>query len=474
MKLRKLNIPILFATGLLMMGCADDFLDVPSQERVEAEHSGENYHPETLVNGVYGMFTDWNYGFAFLGISEIISDNANKGSSPTDTGTDKDILDALTYTSTAASFASLWEHWYKSIGRASEAILYAQEYEMEDESYRQRLIAEARFLRALNYFYLVRGWGDIPIQEIDLIDRAPTDQVYDYIETDLNFAIENLPVKSAYAAKDLGRATKGAAQALLAKVHLYQQEWQPAYDLAQAVINSGEYGLEADYATIWRSTGENGTESIFEFQARGESIAHGVQQYSQVQGPRGGTAGIGWGFNVPSDNLLEAFNTENDEIRRDATIIFRGEILYDGREIFNTENPMYNEKAYSSANGGADDTDKNIRYLRLGELYLIKAEAANELGNSAEALSALNAIRSRVELPTISNSDQSALRQSIWKERRLELAFEHDRWFDLVRTKQAEVAMPAAGKNFLTKHYLFPIPNNQLIQTPDMQQNTGW
>lgn len=250
MKLRKLNIPILFATGLLMMGCADDFLDVPSQERVEAEHSGENYHPETLVNGVYGMFTDWNYGFAFLGISEIISDNANKGSSPTDTGTDKDILDALTYTSTAASFASLWEHWYKSIGRASEAILYAQEYEMEDESYRQRLIAEARFLRALNYFYLVRGWGDIPIQEIDLIDRAPTDQVYDYIETDLNFAIENLPVKSAYAAKDLGRATKGAAQALLAKVHLYQQEWQPAYDLAQAVINSGEYGLEADYATI--------------------------------------------------------------------------------------------------------------------------------------------------------------------------------------------------------------------------------
>lgn len=193
-----------------------------------------------------------------------------------------------------------------------------------------------------------------------------------------------------------------------------------------------------------------------------------------MQGPRGGTAGIGWGFNVPSDNLLEAFNTENDEIRRDATIIFRGEILYDGREIFNTENPMYNEKAYSSANGGADDTDKNIRYLRLGELYLIKAEAANELGNSAEALSALNAIRSRVELPTISNSDQSALRQSIWKERRLELAFEHDRWFDLVRTKQAEVAMPAAGKNFLTKHYLFPIPNNQLIQTPDMQQNTGW
>ena len=135
---------------------------------------------------------------------------------------------------------------------------------------------------------------------------------------------------------------------------------------------------------------------------------------------------------------------------------------------------MYNEKAYSSANGGADNTDKNIRYLRLGELYLIKAEAANELGNSSEALNALNAIRTRVELPEVTSSDQTALRAAIWKERRLELAFEHDRWFDLVRTKQAETAMPAAGKNFQQKHYLFPIPNNQLIQTPEMQQNPGW
>ena len=474
MKLRNLNITLLFAAGLLMTSCAEDFLDVPSQEKVEAEHSDENYHPEALVNGVYGMFTDWNYGFAFLGITEIISDNANKGSSPTDTGTDKDILDALTHTSTAASFSSMWEHWYKSIGRATEAITYAEGYEMSDESYRQRLIAEARFLRALNYFYLVRGWGDIPIQEVDLIQRAPVNEVYDYIEADLTFAIDHLPVKSAYAAKDLGRATKGAAQALLAKVFLYQKEWQQAYDLAQAVMTSGEYALEADYATLWRSSTENGSESIFEFQARGESIAHGVRQYSQTQGPRGGTAGIGWGFNVPSDNLLEAFEAENDEIRRDATIIFRGETLYDGREIFNTENPMYNEKAYSSANGGADNTDKNIRYLRLGELYLIKAEAANELGNSSEALNALNAIRTRVELPEVTSSDQTALRAAIWKERRLELAFEHDRWFDLVRTKQAETAMPAAGKNFQQKHYLFPIPNNQLIQTPEMQQNPGW
>ncbi len=474
MKFRNLNIALLAAAGLLMTGCSKDFLDVPSQEVIEAEDSNENYSPEVLVNGIYGMFTDWKYGFSFLGITEIISDNSDKGSSPTDTGGDKDILDNLTYTSTAGSFAALWEQWYKSIGRATNSIQYTEEYGLTDETLKNRYIGEARFLRALNYFWLVRGWGDVPIQEKDLIIRAPQAEVYAYIEADLQFAINNLPDKSKYAAKDLGRATKGAAQGLLSKVYLYQGKWQQAFDMAQAVIGSGEYSLEPDYAKIWRLAGENGSESLFEVQARGSSIAHGIQQYSQTQGPRGGAAGIGWGFNTPSQNLLNAFNAEKDDIRRDATIIFRNETMFDGLQIGNTENEMYNEKAYSSANGGAGDTDKNLRYLRLGEIYLIKAEAANELGNTSEALTALNAVRSRVKLANSTASGQVAIRQAIWKERRLELAMEHDRWFDLVRTKQAEAAMKAAGKPFLPKHYLFPIPDNQLIQTPDMVQNTDW
>ncbi|MGO1242736.1 MAG: RagB/SusD family nutrient uptake outer membrane protein [Sphingobacterium sp.] len=474
MKIRILNITLLTAAGLLFNGCAEDFFDVTSQEVVEADESGEYYPPETFVNGIYGMFTDWNYAFSYLGITEIISDNADKGSAATDSGGDKDILDNLTYTATAGSFSSLWEHWYKSIGRASQAITYIEEYGLTDLTLQKRLIAEARFLRALNYFFLVRGWGDIPIQDEDLTLRVPQDQVYGYIETDLQFAIDNLPLKSAYADKDLGRATKGAAQALKAKVHLYQGEWQQAYDLAQEVLSSGEYNLESDYAKIWRLAGENGPESIFEFQARGVSIAHGIHQYSQTQGPRGGAANLGWGFNTPSENLLKAFEDENDDIRKDATIIFRGETMYDGREIGSSENAMYNEKAYSSANGGATDTDKNLRYLRLGELYLIKAEAANELGNTAEAQTALNTIRSRVKLPNTKASSQDQLRQAIWKERRLELAFEHDRWFDLIRTKQAEAAMSAAGKTFQDKQYLFPIPNAQLIQTPELGQNNGW
>jgi len=476
MKINKLYIAIALSAGLTLHSCKDSkFLDVPSKENVEAEDSGTVYTPEQFVNGVYGMFTDWDYAFSFLGITEMISDNADKGSSATDSGGDKLLLDNLTYTSTAGSFQSMWARWYKSIGRATRAIEYTEGFGLTDEAYKNRLIGEARFLRALNYFYLVRGWGDVPIQERDYIKREPAVEVYAHIEADLQFAIDNLPIKSAYAAKDLGRATKGAAQGLLSKVYLYQSKWQQAADLAKTVINSGGYGLESDYAKIWRLEGENGPESLFEWQARGSSIAHGIKQYSQVQAPRGGAVALGWGFNIPSQNLLDAFNAEKDDIRRDATIIFRGETLYDGRLIDSgVENPMYNEKAYSSANGGAEHTDKNVRYLRLGEIYLILAEAANELGNSNEALDALNMIRTRVKLPKITTTDQAQLRQLIWKERRLELAFEHDRWFDLVRTKQAKAAMTGNGKTFQDKMLLFPIPENQRIQTPEMPQNPGW
>ena len=474
MKINYKKIACLTFAFAVLVGC-DDFLDGDSRENVTEEDSNQNFEPVQFVNGIYGMMTSWDYAFSYLGITEIISDNADKGSSPGDPGGDKGLLDGLTFTATAGSVEAMWTNWYKAIGRASYSINYTENYGLTDVAYKNRLIGEAKFLRAYHYFFLVRAFGDVPLQHVDLIVRAPKDQVYDFIEQDLLEAIQVLPEKSEYAPADLGRATKGAAKALLAKVYLYQKDWQNAYEYADEVITSGEYGLEPDYAQIWRANTENGVESIFEVQARGVALAHGVQQYSETQGARG-PSGWGWGFNTPSQNLLDAFNAEGDVIRRDATIIFRGETLYDGREVSNAvENPMYNEKAYSSANAGAGDGDKNIRVLRLAEIYLIRAEAANELNNQDVALSSLKEVRDRVNLGEITTRDQALLRTLIWKERRLELAFEHDRWFDLVRTGQAAQAMQANGKPFeVGKHELFPIPNAQLIQTPAMGQNLNW
>ena len=426
-----------------------------------------------LVNGIYGEMTEWDYAFSWLGVTEIISDNADKGSSPTDGGSDKLILDNLEHTAATGSIDAMWTRFYKTIGRANQSIRYTENYGLTDQSYKNRLVGEAKFLRALHYFWLVRMFGDVPIQEIDntesWVTRRSKADVYAYIEQDLLDAISLLPNKNQYPSADLGRATKGAAQGLLAKVYLYEEKWQQAYDMAGNVMTSGQYGLESDYAKIWRVAGENGVESLFEVQARGQSVAHGVQQYSQTQGARG-TGGWGWGFNVPSQNLLNAFNAAGDNIRRDATIIFRGETLYDGRLVPNTvENPMYNEKAYSSANLGDADGDKNIRILRYGEILLIRAEAATHIG--ADAATPLNLVRTRVNLAPIS----SPTKEDVWKERRLELAFEHDRWFDIVRTGQGKAAMSANGKVFVVgKHELFPIPNNQIIQTPTIGQNPNW
>ncbi|MEG0930710.1 RagB/SusD family nutrient uptake outer membrane protein [Algoriella sp.] len=458
-----------------LSSCTSDFLNVDSQENIAIDDQASQ-SPEKYVNGIYGMFTDWDYAFSWLGVTEMISDNADKGSSSTDNGGDKRDLDELLHSSTTGSIEAMWKRFYKTIGRASYSIKYTTESSITDVE-KNRLIGEAKFLRAVSYFYLVRMFGDTVIQELDVPAsyslRKPKAEVYAYIETDLLDAIQKLPTKNEYAAKDLGRATKGAAQALLAKVYLYQGKNQQAYDMATAVVNSGIYDLESDYATTWRKETENGKESLFEIQARGDVVAHGVQQYSETQGARG-TGGWGWGFNVPSQNLLDAFNTEGDVIRRDATIIFRGETLYDGRLVpTSVENPMYNEKAYSSANLNAADGDKNIRVIRFSEVLLIQAEAANEIGQ--DALTPLNRVRTRVKLAPVASMIKDQLRLKIWNERRLELAFEHDRWFDLVRTGQAKELMAKNGKTFVTgKHELFPIPNGQIIQTPTMTQNPGW
>lgn len=471
----KLKIAALtLATGFMFASC-DDFVEDVEVTVPEAENSEEDFEPVNFLTGVYGMHTDFSYAFSYLGITEMISDNADKGSSPTDSGTDKRELDNLTHTSSSVSVRAMWTQWYKTIGRASQTIALTQEYTGQSAAPAQRVIAEAKFLRALNYFWLVRSFGDVPLQHIDLIDRAPASEVYAYIEQDLTEAIAALPNKNEYSNLDVGRASKGSAQGLLAKVYLYQKKWQQAADMANNLITSGQYDLEPDYATVWRASSENGPESVFEIQARGEIPQHGVQQYSQTQGARG-PSGWGWGFNSPSQNLEDAFNAEGDVIRRDATIIFAGETLFDGREVSaSVENPRYNEKAYSSANAGQSDGDKNVRILRFSEILLIRAEALNELGQSAAALVPLNRVRARVNLPAVTTTDQTSLRPLIWKERRLELAMEHDRFYDLVRTGQAKTALAADGKTFIEgKHELFPIPNDQLVQTPEMTQNPGW
>lgn len=485
---KNILISALALSGLFLSACSDDYLDVNPTASVSTQDLSLYNNDEgakSFVTAIYAKFLDWDMStFAWIGITSIITDDADKGSSPGDSGSDKDLLDALNINATTPSFNEIWRANYKGINRANQALEFIPKLDKANSNLRSRLIGEAKFLRAFMYFTLVKGWGGVPIvdkvadasNETDrqmLLSRRSKEEVYAFIIKDLEEAAAALPEKSAYTGADVGRATKGAAYALLAKVYLYQKNWTKVIENCDKVVG---YSLTPNFQDIYKVSGENNAESIFEIQGFGGASMPGIQQYSQVQGARG-AGGWGWGFNTPSQSLVDAYNSEGDLIRRNATIIMKPTTLYDGRVVPSTvENNYYNYKAYSSNFTGSDDSDANIRYLRYSEVLLMRAEALNEQNQTANAATFLNQVRTRAGLAGTTATTQVAMRAAIYKERRLELAMEHDRWFDLIRTGQAQAAMTANGKTFIVgRHELFPIPQSFIDEAKGMSvQNPGY
>lgn len=506
----KTKIILSILTGsLILNSCKSDFLDVPLQGLPTAE-TDPNL-AQNLVIGVYNSLMLGEafgaqgdaHGIAFVSATNIISDDADKGSTASDQAGTVGVLDNFTHTPTNLFVQSLWAGHYNGIAKANNAIAIVEKSQLPDAE-KNKLLGEVRFIRGYYYFNLVRWFGGVPkilrvpVNAEDANSdpvfqtRASVAEIYDVIKTDMQFAVDNLPLRAQTQA---GRISKGTAQAMLSKVYLYLKDYPKAYQLSKDVMNSGQYNLLADYAQIWRQAGDNSREAIFEIQTGVfNNSDFGVNTYSMFQGPRvggkGGWRDLGWGFNNPSTSLVNAY--ENGDKRKDATIIFidnsgkyKGTVLFDGFRVPSSdsvENLRYNYKAYHSENpnvenylGNRDLKQKNIHLLRYAELLLINAEAANETGNSGEALNVLNMVRKRAGLAESAVSGQSALREAIWNERHLELAMEHDRWFDLVRTGKVEQAMKAAGKPFVKgKHELLPIPalqialsGNKLTQNPN-------
>ena len=484
--MKKIYISMFVLSAYFVSGCSNDYLDVDQTESISTKDIAlfnNNEGAATFVTAIYSKFLDWNMtSFSWIGLSSIASDDADKGSSPGDTGSDKDVMDALTYNASSPSTSEIFAANYEGINRCNQALSIIPQLDQANPALRARLLGEAKFLRAFMYFTLVKTYGGVPIVDhlpnpssdedrIMQLTRKTSAEVYALIESDLNDAIAALPNKSEYAAAEKGRASKGAAYALLAKVNLYQENWQKVVDNCNLVTG---YSVVSNYASMFRLAGENDSESIFEIQGTGSIPAKGIQGYSATQGARG-AGGWGWGFNTPSQSLVNAY--EAGDVRKDATIIFAGTTLYDGRVVPTTvENPRYNYKAYSSAFTDGWETDVNIKYLRYAEVILMKAEALNELNQTSDAIPLLNQIRSRAGLANTTAVSQAAVRTAIWKERRVEMAFEHDRFFDLVRTGQAAAAFAIDGKTFVTgKHEVFPLPQSFITQANGLSiQNLGY
>lgn len=489
--LQKASVLGMLAVFIVVAGCNKKFLDIPPQGQQPSQQFWKNdADAAKAVNAMYANLHEWkNIAFASIAIESLGSDDAEKGSSPSD-ATFLNKFNDFTATSTEGQILDFWTGEYQTINFANQVLDNVPGITM-DANLKARYLAEAKFIRAYAYFRLVNAFGDVPLRlkvpkdalEYN-IPRTPKAAVWKAIEQDLNDAASVLP--QSYGPADLGRVTKGAALALHAKAAMYQKKWSDVLNYTNQVMGLG-YSLFPDYEKLFRTQNKNSPESIFEIQCQriiGNPAASN-SQYSQVQGVRGSVGG-GWGFNVPTKDLVNEF--EPGDPRLNATIIFRGTVTPEGDAIPAAgDNPMYNMKSYvpfsqymSGYNEGADQNKQVIRYA---EVLLMNAEANNELGNTSAALASLEMVRARARansanpattLPKVITIDQAQLRTAIWHERRVELAMEFDRFFDLIRQGRAATVLGPLGFK-AGKNEVWPIPQNEIdLSAGLLTQNPGY
>lgn len=486
--LRKAFILLLLPVASVITGCKKSFLDVPPQAKQPSQQFWQSQDDATkAVNAMYANLRSWQeVAFAPIAVESMGSDDAEKGSVPGD-ATFMNNFDNFTATSTEGQLSDFWNGQYQEINLCNQVLDNIPNISM-DASLKARYLLEAKFLRAYSYFRLVRAFGDVPLRlhvpkdasEFN-IPRTPKAQVWAAIEQDLNDAVA-LP--ASYTGADVGRATKGAVLALHAKVAMYQAKWADVKNYTDQVITSGTYSLFPNFEKLFRIENENCSESIFEIQCAlipGNAAASN-SQYSQVQGVRS-SLDLGWGFNVPTTDLVNEFETSDPRLT--GTIIFRGTNTIEGDAIPTTaSNPMYNYKSYvpfsGIVSGFNQGCQQNVRVIRYAEVLLMNAEANNELGNTVPAQTSLNAVRARARggnsgiLPNVILTDKTALRNAIWHERRVELAMEFDRYFDVIRQGRALTVFGPKGWK-ANKNEVWPVPQSEIdLSAGTLTQNPGY
>jgi len=497
-------------TVLILNGCSDLLDQRPQGEWVEGdEGSGGSFQSDvfTLYAKIRGFHV--TSGTTALAIHSFRSEDAEKGSTAADGAAHGVMYDDFEYIATNGLLGSYWTGNYEIINLANK-ILYdiAQAEEEKGTLSEGDLInkSEAHFFRAFAFFNLVRAFGEVPKIDFKIdkaeeanIPKSAVSEIYTLIDNDLTTAEEHLPRE--WPPVYIGRLTWGAARSLHARAFMMRNDWNNMYTASTDVIHSGIYNLNTPYNQIFRETGENSSESVFELQctatpSQPESNDIG-SQFAQVQGVRGaGEWNLGWGWNTPTENLAEAF--EPGDPRKDETLLYfyktggdpnsiPGNQPYGEKPIANADviNNYYNKKAYTNPAMRLTFSKSghwfNIRIIRYSDVVLMAAESANELGKTVEAQGYLEMVRERARgnnasiLPKVTTTNQEELRNAIRHERRVELGMEFDRFYDLVRWGIAMEVLHSAGKTkYQDKHQLLPLPQNEvdrsngvLIQNPN-------
>ena len=460
-----------------------------------------------------GHMYEWMFG-------DVMSDDAEKGSTPSDFTPISDLKTWIADPSNAI-IGTLWTHCFTGIARANIVINNVDGGNIDD-ALKQRLKGEALFFRGYFYFYLVREFGGAPLFEKSVLPaeaasvrRASIAETFAFIEKDLRAAAALLPDKSAYPAADLGRATKGAANAYLARVIMYElgtvnaanHTWQDVYD--QAALVTG-YSLAGNYATEQELEGENNSESVFELQFVTSNEGYGpIKSGTTSNVFQNNRSTWGYGFNNPTQNLVDEF--EANDPRLPATVIRNNDIVLGIRnpiDLATNATGFLNRKAAILQPAQVKAGDQNIRKIRYADVLLMKAEAAAYLNRGPEAVGLVNQIRQRARaatkpkgsilgsltyepattpagtLPDLATSlSGQPLITAIWHERRVELGMEALRYWDLVRTGRYLPGLPADVRGrCLTRCFtqgtanpmpLLPIPLVE-SQTYKLPQNPGY
>ena len=491
--------------GLSFLSCSEGIIDneITGQQTLDNFFSNLS-EVDRAVMGSYAALSpqDWWQMDFFRLVGDVCSDDAFKGNSLEGDQRDFGNLADFNINPSNEWLDVQWRFAFQGIFRTNLVIKNVPESPITDEQ-KNRFIAEAKFLRGVFYFDLVRNFGGVPLLTEPLtvneanLSRSTEEQIWAQIEQDFLDASAHLPLKSEQDANNIGRATQGAALAFLAKAHLYQGEFPEAEDYAEDVVLSNEYNLSDPFSQVWSIDNPNGNGSIFEIQHSFSDIYDSGSALPTVTRSR---ADGGWGFATPSSHLD---NFMGNDPRRVHTIIRQGDNVdsqhpsYDTKPTENMSGRI-NRKFYLS-NEDRPETDQHKRsalnhiLVRYADLLLMHAEAAYQNGNEPAARSSLNLVRSRVGLANVNSSGEQLL-QDIYKERRLELALEGHRYYDLKRTGRLAQAMQDflnynlnestdtydagndEGSFFdASKHVLFPVPQAEVDLSGGLiTQNPGY
>ena len=517
-KNKKIFIYIILSAGLYfsITGC-EKYLD---RKPLSATLTDYGSVLDGQVIGMYSIFNTWA-GFntlPWLDFNSIRDDDAQKGSSTTDGAEIVAEFETFQYTKDDWATNTYWNDHYYMINKANQLLFYADSLGAKDQG-SLRNIGEALFFRAYSYFELVKAYGEVPKIDFYYTDasqgirpKATVAEIYALIDHDLDSAALLLPLDWFNSTTNQnpfpGRLTRGAALTLHAQTYLFRQNWAMVIGFCNQVMALGKYSLAEKFTDVWREgpngLGKNGPESILEMQAYlgpggtpDQGSWYGVSQNVR-QGGAGPEWNLGWGWNTPTDILVNAWS--DSDPRKAATILFSGQ--FDGGPATGgfgatlpPHNPgtaldqkYWNKKVYSdpavrqitgTMTNGYSGAWVNHRVLRYADVLLMKAEAANESGDGATAAQMLELVRARARggnnavLPYIAFENQAQMRTAIKNERRWEFAMEGYRFYDLVRWGDAVSALGPLGYTNRARYY--PIPQKAIdLSGGVLKQNPEW